>query len=229
MKKFLLIGTALFITGALYAKPACYTSPLQFYIGLNTGYWNGLGVNFDISLLQLTEEIPLGIGLGFGYYQQPNPGDATSARKIFINDNTGGTIEKHGENYISYLNLSYELKNTDSMEIHLFVGPRFNHYRAYYAFIGNNEAFYVNSDVWGVGLGLKLHIYLSSKVFMSITGGGEYYPQAKLYGHGTYYYTPDGIDENPRQDYTYTDADEAVNQPAFTAMLMLGVHMRLGD
>ena len=43
-----------------------------------------------------------------------------------------------------------------------------------------------------------------------------------LSGHDTSY-GPDGQYVNDREGYTYTDADNAVNQPKFQPMLMVGL------
>ena len=40
-------------------------------------------------------------------------------------------------------------------------------------------------------------------------------------------YTPDGIDDNPRNAYTYEDADSVVNQPKLAPSVSLGFSYRL--
>jgi hypothetical protein len=201
--------------------------PLSFFLTLDGGYNHGLGVTFRISLLQLAKRVPLGLELGGGYSHQFDPGDAEAARKIFINDTTGGTIEKYGYNLLVFLNLKYRVFTKDTFELFVNVGGRHNWYAAHFAFIGNNEVFDVKSDQWGIGVMAETRFAVSRKVFISLTAGIDYYFPAKIYGHGTYYYTPDGTDQNARNSYTYADADAAVNQPWLDFKAVAGVSYRL--
>ena len=57
--------------------------------------------------------------------------------------------------------------------------------------------------------------------------GLEYYRPARLSGHDTSY-SPDGEDVNPRQDYSYTDADQAVSHPKLRPVVVVGIRQRLG-
>jgi hypothetical protein len=54
-----------------------------------------------------------------------------------------------------------------------------------------------------------------------LTIGGDYFFDAKLQGHDTAY-LPDGENVNPRDDFTYKDADKAINQPKIEFRLMIG-------
>ena len=58
---------------------------------------------------------------------------------------------------------------------------------------------------------------------MVLGGGADYFFQGTLKGHDTAY-SPDGDDVNPREDYTYDDADNAVNQPKFLGRFMIGIN-----
>lgn len=60
---------------------------------------------------------------------------------------------------------------------------------------------------------------------LMIITGLDYYFQSRLKGHDTAY-SPDGEDVNPREDYTFSDADNAINQPGFEACIMFGVAYR---
>jgi len=68
---------------------------------------------------------------------------------------------------------------------------------------------------------------MGRRASLVVSGGGEYFFNARLSGHDTSY-SPDGDDVNPRRDYTYDDADEAVEQPTFRPVFMVGVSWRLG-
>jgi hypothetical protein len=47
-----------------------------------------------------------------------------------------------------------------------------------------------------------------------------------FYGHDTSY-SPDGVTVNGKHDYTYNDADAAINQPKFLPSLMVGISVGL--
>ena len=99
-----------------------------------------------------------------------------------------------------------------------------NHYNAHFAFIGNNEAFTVSTTALGVGLGCGLRIGLpESRTSFILKGGVEYLFPSRIDAHGTYYYTPDNSDDNPRNDFSYNDAKESINQPHFRPYVQLAV------
>jgi hypothetical protein len=50
----------------------------------------------------------------------------------------------------------------------------------------------------------------------------EYYFSSRLRGHDTSY-SPDGENVNPREEYTYNDANEAINRPGIEFRLMIGL------
>ena len=64
-----------------------------------------------------------------------------------------------------------------------------------------------------------------TKLDLVLTAGYDYYPNATLSGHDTAY-SPDGDNVNPREDYTYGDADQAIEQPKGVVRLMFGVNFR---
>ena len=54
-----------------------------------------------------------------------------------------------------------------------------------------------------------------------INFGYNYYTSETLYEHDTSY-SPDGQDVNPREDYTFKDANEAINQPEHQLKALVG-------
>ena len=87
----------------------------------------------------------------------------------------------------------------------------------------NNEDFDITSNQWGFGLGLISFFDISRKLDFVLTTGLDYYLSSELGGHDTTY-SPDGEDVNPRLDYDYDDADEAVNQPNLQLRFLLGIN-----
>lgn len=68
---------------------------------------------------------------------------------------------------------------------------------------------------------------MGPRTSLVLSGGGEYFFSGRLTGHYTSY-SPDGDDVNPREDYDYSDADDAVGQPTWRPVALFGVRYRLG-
>ena len=106
-------------------------------------------------------------------------------------------------------------------------GPRYSRFKANFKYIGGNEDFDVKSNAWGFGVGLETYFPMSRSFDLMLSGSLTHFPKATLTGHDTSY-SPDGDDINPREDYTYETADEAINQPKNEISLMLGVAYTFG-
>jgi hypothetical protein len=52
--------------------------------------------------------------------------------------------------------------------------------------------------------------------------GYDYFFISTLYGHDTSY-SPDGENVNGREDFTFQDADNAINQPKHNVKAMIGL------
>lgn len=202
---------------------------MQLYQELSFGYYGDMGTSLALRLDDDAADFPFFIQGRMGYIYQKDPGDAEEARRIFINDNTGGNIQKYGESYMLALDLGWKWKRWDNIELEWVASGLWNYYQAHFAFIGNNEAFAVKSSPFGVGMGGNLKLRFSeSRSSLILKGGVEYFPQTLIDAHGTFYYTPDGQDDHPRNAYTYEDADAAVNQPGFRVFLQIGILFPIG-
>jgi len=112
-------------------------------------------------------------------------------------------------------------------EFFLAAGPRYSFHTSNFNFIGGNENFDVTSKQWGLGLGAGGAFPMGSKAGFVMSGGADYYFEGALEGHDTAY-SPDGEDINGRNDYTFADAQEAINQPVLIFRLMIGVSYYFG-
>jgi hypothetical protein len=200
---------------------------LEVFQSYSSGYYGDVSGALGIGIRDLTPSFPIGARLTASVAYQFDSGDATTARKIFINDNEGGTIEKWGTNHLLALDLTYRAAGKKDLALYGFAGPRVSFYSAHFGFIGNNEVFAVRSNAFGAGGGLQLMLRTGPRLAAVLRGGADYYFPAKLYAHGTFYYTPDGVDQVPRNDYTYKDADAAVNQPRLVPVVTLGFEYAL--
>ena len=151
------------------------------------------------------------------------PGSAPDARRIFINDATNGTPQKKGHTLDLGVDGLYPLGS----RTYLFAGMRHTRFTANFNFVGGNEDFDVTSAQWGLGGGMEASFPMSPKMNLILSAGGEYFFPARLTGHDTSY-APDGDNVNPRKDYTYADAEAAVNQPIWRPVGVVGVSYRLG-
>jgi len=203
---------------------------MQFFQELSFGYYGDMGTSLALRLDDDTVDFPFFIQGRLAYIYQKDPGDAEEARKIFINDNSGGNIQKNGESYTLGLDLGWKWKKWDNFEVEWVASGLWNNYQGHFAFIGNNEAFAVKSSSFGIGLGGNLRLRFSeSRTSLILKGGAEYFPPTLIDAHGTYYYTPDGQDDKPRNAYSYEDADAAVNQPDFRIFLQIGILFPIGS
>lgn len=201
--------------------------PVQVYVTASGGYLMGAGGELALHVTDLARGVPLGIEAGAGYYYQQDPGDASAARRIFINDNAGGEIVKHGNIRRFFFNVFYRFSRNGNMNWSFFGGLRYIDYGAYFGYMGDNEAFTVKNTLWGGGGGIALDIRTGSKSTLSLRAGIDYYAAGRFSGHGEFSYDPDGVDDNPRNSYTYEDADAAVNQPKIVPSFTLTMRWRM--
>lgn len=202
---------------------------LSLYEEVALGYYEDLGVTLGLRLEDFDSQLPFYIQSRIGTTYQFDPGNAEDARKIFINDNQGGNIQEYGQSFLLALDFGWKVYQKDSIRVEMSASGLMNHYNAHFSFIGNNESFTVSTTALGVGLGCGLRIGLAeSRTSFILKGGVEYFPSSRIDAHGTYYYTPDNNDDKPRNDYSYDDAKESINQPIFRPYVQVGVIFPIG-
>ncbi len=186
-----------------------------------TGYNGGLGFRVGGMASNFASGFPLALELSFGYTRL-DPGSPEKARKIFINDATDGTPEKLGYAWDVQLDFLHRVKLLELRDAFVYVGVRRSMFTANFKFVGGNEFFDIQTDQWGVGAGLKASFPMASRLGFLMTLGVEHHFASALYGHDTTYGS-DGETISGRNDYTYGDADAAINQPTFNFVGMLGL------
>jgi len=225
MKKLLIISAILvFSTSGAFAK----NGKTPMWIGLGGGYSNGLGGNIEFSWFNISRSIPLSVHFSVGYFHQDDPGNAIEARKVFINDGTAGNdnIIESGYNIFLRLDLSYQVYRKKGLTISPYLGVAHDRYLAHFDYQGGNEAFDVASNPWGVGAGARFSISPSRNLMLSLILGAEYFFPTQIKAHGTFY-NPNGEDDSPRNDYTYSDADDAIEQPNWNGRFVLTLSFRI--
>ena len=186
------------------------------------GYNGGFGVQFNFVTANFADEFPLNAQLGLAYTAM-NPGNAADARKIFINDATNGDPEKSGWMWDVRFDFLYQVKWLSLQRAYLYGGPRYAMFTANFNFIGGNEDFDITSNQWGLGLGLKAYFAMGNRFDFVTSAGFDYYFTSELNGHDTRY-SSDGEDVNARNDYTFDDANNAVNNPTFQLRFLIGLN-----
>jgi hypothetical protein len=194
-----------------------FNSRTTFSAGILAGYNNGIGFQGNFSLKNLAEGFPFNIKLGIGF-SYLDPGKPLEAREIFINDATNGVPEKAGRLVDFRADFLYNV----SGRTYFYTGPRFTMFTANFNFVGGNEDFDVTANQWGVGVGVENYFRISPVIDLVFSLGYDYFFQSVLYGHDTSY-GPDGENVNDRKDFTFEDADNAVNQPKHNLKAMVGL------
>ena len=194
----------------------------RFSVGGFVGYLNGVSFQAFGTATNFAQGFPLQARFRLARTTM-EPGSAPDARKIFINDATNGTPKEAGKTWDMGFDGLYPVGDRTNF----FGGVRYSTFTANFNFVGGNEDFDVTTSQWGVAAGLEFEFPMSSKMSLLVSGGGEYFFSSRLSGHDTSY-SPDGDDVNPRKDYAYSDADNAVNQPVLRPLALIGFSYRLG-
>lgn len=193
----------------------------DFTAGLTVGYKGGFAVRGSVGVMGFARGFPLGIEASVGY-SGLDPGNATDARRIFVNDATNGTPEKSGHAWDLRLDFVYDLQLLRSGAVYAYGGVRYSMYLGDFVFVGGNEDFEVRSNQWGIGAGLKSKFSMSPQIDFVLSAGLDYYLSAGLSGHDRTY-DPSGDNVNPRPGITYADADGAISQPKLQPSILIGV------
>ena len=215
MRKFALV---LLLALALPAKPA---RAVDLRWDVLAGYNFGLGIRGEMLAPHLFKGLPLGLMLGFGYTRL-DPGDSSAVRQVFINDATDGTPQKDGYFLDFRLDGIWYLQNELFSNFGIFFGLRHDMFRGSFHYVGGNEDFTISADDWGVGWGARGEVKLSRSLSLLGSVGLDIYPFSCLYGHDTTYCS-NGPSTNPKDGYTWRDADRAVYQPRLVPSLMAGL------
>ena len=192
----------------------------QFSTGVSLGYHYGFSVQGHLMVGGFADNFPLSARAAIGY-SGTQPGNALDSRRIFINDATNGFPEKSGHVWEFRFDLLYPVKLMNLQRAFLFAGPRYARFTGNFKFVDGNEDFDIRSKQWGFGGGVQSFFRMTPRVDLTLTVGADYFLESTLTGHDTSY-DPSGEDINPRHDYTYDDADKAINQPKLEFQAMFG-------
>ncbi len=226
MRRILLSGLfiLLFAAGDLQAQNAAESRGALFSTGLQMGYSSGFGVQAFGVASNFAQGFPLQARLGIGRTSL-DAGSPTDARRVFINNATNGIPEERGQSWDFSLDVGYPVSLLSLPRAFLVGGVRYSRFKGNFKYVGGNEDFDVKSSHWGLGAGLQNYFAMGGRFDLVLDLGLDYYFSSRLTGHDTSY-DPDGTAVNPREDYTYADADDAIGQPKFRPILMVGANYR---
>jgi hypothetical protein len=194
--------------------------------GLLGGTNGGPGFQLQSSIEELTQGFPFILKFAVNY-ASVDPGSPADARKIFINSATNGIPEEKGRTWDFRLDFLYQVNWFLWQRFYFSAGPRLSYFKGNFKYIGGNEDFDIKSKHWGIGIGLEKFYKMSSRIDLVLAGGFDYYKKSTLTGHDTSY-SPDDDPVNGRKDYTFKDADKAINQPDLVPRVLIGLNYNVG-
>lgn len=226
---FVLLYILLISIGSISYGQEKAKGPSKISAGILNGYNRGYGIQANLTLHSISNDLPFELRFGVGY-SFLNPGNAADARRIFINNATNGTPEKSGRSIDYRLDFLFPKSIFGLNHSYIILGPRGSSFKGNFKYIGGNEDFDVTSHQWGVGGGVESHFKMAQNLNLVIALGLDYYLPSTLHGHDTSY-SPDNDNVNPRNDnenddtpFTYKDADKAIAQPRFMPYVMIGLN-----
>jgi hypothetical protein len=193
----------------------------DFSTGLQVGQVGGKGGQVQIAIDEFAQNFPASLRWTAGYARR-DPGDPLGARRVFINDNTNGTPDEQGSLWQFGMDFVIPVRTVKGQPLDVYFGPRYSRFLATFDFIGGNEIFDITSRQWGWGFGLESRFAMGDRAALLLSAGVETYLDAEISGHDTAY-SPDDEPVNGRNDYTFDDADEVIDQPQWEPRLLIGV------
>lgn len=198
------------------------TNAGNLHIGADIGFRSGLSLQANGVFSNFAKGFPFKVRAAVSYTSL-DPGKPLAARHIFINNNSNGTPEKEGWIWDTRLDFLYPVKWFSLKNAYFFAGPRYSWFTGRFDFVGGNEDFDIISEAWGIGAGLQTHYAINNKIDLVLCAGLDYYITDHMHGHDTTYYA-DGEIVNGREDYTYDDANDAINQPTLVPNISIGIN-----
>jgi hypothetical protein len=204
--------------------PGLAPSGIETRLGVSMGVSGGVGGVADLTLDHFAGGLPVAARLAVGYLRM-DPGKPLDARHVFINANDNGDPVERGHRWDMRVDAVWYPGWMHQLWI--YGGPRYSRFTATFDFIGGNEFFDVTSNQWGLGVGAEGRFPMSTRTSLIVGAGLDHYWDSTLSGHDSAY-SPDGTSVSAVDDYTYSDADAAINQPEWEPRLVVGVGYRLG-
>ena len=193
--------------------------------GLSMGYDIGMPIQGRLTVADLAEGFPLAFRLSISHSFMLDGGSPEEARQVFINENANGVPTKSAGRWAFGLDLMHRVNLLAMRRAYAYAGVYYSRFTSSFDFIGGNEFFDVHSNQWGLGAGLEGQFRMNPRIDLVCSVGAEYFFPGTLEGHDAAY-KANGEMINQREDYTYEDADRAINQPKLQPKLLIGMNYR---
>ncbi|HUN64732.1 MAG TPA: hypothetical protein VMW43_01420 [Bacteroidota bacterium] len=198
------------------------TAGMQVYGGLTMGYDIGMPVSGYLVLENVSEDLPLAFRFSLTQSFLLDAGDPQLARQVFVNQNSNGVPGKSASRWSYGADVLDPVRLFSMHRSFVYAGIRYSMFTANFQFIGGDEIFDVHSNQIGLAAGAGSYFRVSPRVDLLFSAGAEYYFPGTLEGHDAAY-SSDGTMVNQRENFTYSDADRAINQPKFMPKIVFGV------
>lgn len=224
-KIFLLIVTALSLSLSAQAQERRWSGGSAPYVsgGVALGYDTGLPIQGHLLIADLAEGFPLKLRFRISRSFLLDAGSPEEARHVFINENTNGVPTKSAGHWVLGFDLMHKVDLLSLKEAFVYAGVGYSRFTSTFKFIGGNEFFDVHANQWGLDAGVESHFRMNPRIDLISSVGAAYFFPATLEGHDAAY-RPNGEMINQRGDYTYDDADHAINQPKLQLKLLIGMN-----
>jgi hypothetical protein len=191
--------------------------------GIAIGYDLGMPVQVQLMLSDFLESLPLAMRFSVGHSFMLDAGRPDEARRVFINENDNGVPSKHATRWEFGCDLMHHVNVLSLRKSFVHAGVRYSRFTSTFEFIGGNEIFDVHANQFGLSAGWDGYFPASARLDLVLTAGVEYFFRSTLEGHDAAY-SPDGEMVNQREEYTYADADHAINQPHVQPVILIGLN-----
>lgn len=191
--------------------------------GVALGYDTGLPIQGHLLIADLAEGFPLKLRFRISRSFLRDAGSPEEARHVFINENTNGVPTKSAGHWVWGFDLMHKVDLLALKAAFVYTGVGYSRFTGTFKFIGGNEFFDVHANQWGLDAGVESHFRMVSQIDLLCSVGAAYFFPATLEGHDAAY-RPNGEMINQRGDYTYDDADHAINQPKLRLKLLIGMN-----
>lgn len=191
--------------------------------GVALGYDAGLPIQGHMLVSDLAAGFPLKLRFRLSRSFMRDAGSPEEARRVFINENTNGVPTKSAGHWVGGFDLLHKVDMLSLKEAFVYAGVAYSRFTSTFKFIGGNEFFDVHAKQWGLDAGVESHFRMNPRLDLLCSVGAAYFFPATLEGHDAAY-RPNGEMINQRGDYTYDDADHAINQPKLQPKLLIGMN-----
>jgi len=199
---------------------------VEYSASVLLGFNGGTGGQVGFQVGEFSFDHPLAVRFAVSYLRA-FPGDAQKVYPIFRGESTTTAMDEKADIWNYRLDATYRFKNRSFSFLTVFGGARYSLFNGKFMPKNNQEDLEVTSNQWGLGAGVQGTYEFGKNTDLLIQAGLDYYFPSTLKSNGTSY-SPNGNSTNPQNSSTWDDANDAIEQPSWEPLLMIGVSYRFG-